>query len=262
MSAIIHKYKGKRCYIRRGQNPEAFNITQLLKHLWRQMTAKFITNDEVKDYISDRDFQKVIFKNARQRPPHPLIQSYYITLWSHIDLHYAMNYILSGFCTAFDEAAIVVLLKQLTVCARSNKFFVGIIQAIWHQLFYHHDVKSAVLDYDTRNVASYSLMSLAVYESNFDIFLRLFNESMNADQQITLATYNCIVRRLGRIPREKFNHQHMAAIDTVWSKVTPSFAYMNKWDRQKWVREMLQICQKFELFELALKVKAFGRVSQ
>ena len=230
-----------------------------MKYLWRHMTANMITKDEVKRYLDDADLHQVMFQNARHHPLHSLIQSYYISLWSQVDLHYAMNYILSDFCTALDEAAIVVLLKQLTVFASSNDIFAGIIQAIWVRLFHHKNIKSAVLDYERKNVASYSLVTLSVYDSYIDTFMRLFNESMNANQQITLDTYKCVARRLGRIPRESFGHQHKEAIETVWSKVIPTLTRLNKRDRQNWVRQMKQICKKFELIELAQAVKVFAR---
>ena len=88
-----------------------------------------------------------------RNPPHPLIQSHYIMLCTNVDIYYAMNYILSAFCNGFDQVAVVTLLKQLSVSSAAHGRFVGIIKAIWDELFHHINLKNDVLYYANRKVA-------------------------------------------------------------------------------------------------------------
>merc|ERR1712129_27630 len=52
-----------------------------------------------------------------ERAPAPHLQSRWVAIWSHINIYYAMNYILSSFCEELNEFALFHLLKQLCVAA-------------------------------------------------------------------------------------------------------------------------------------------------
>ena len=169
--------------------------------------------------------RRIMFNNTANLP-HPLIQSSYISLWANVDIHCTMNYILSAYCTGFDEVAVVTLLKQLTVFSGADGTFVGIIKAIWDELFHHEDFVEDVLGYASRNVASYSLQTSAVHHVDYDEGIlatlnKLFNDSFKAKQEITSATHNCIVRRLEKIPPELFKRRHRRIIAKIWGQVRP-----------------------------------------
>ena len=165
-------------------------------------------------------FYAYMFDDYRN-PPHPLIQSYFIMLWANVDIHFAMNYILSAYCMAFDEVAVVTLLKQLTVCSGADGIYVGVIKAIWDELLLHDVLKEAVLSYSSKNVASHSLLTLAVHDPEMDTFERLLIEAIDANQNITLAVYNFIIQRLKSIPEEELSAGHRSLIRAVWKHSVP-----------------------------------------
>ena len=197
-----------------------------------------------------------------RNPPHPLIQSHYFVLWANLDIYYAMNYLLSAFCSRFDEVAVVTLLKQLTVFSdrdhddESNDF-VYIIKVVWDAVFHREDLKIAVMHHSERNVASYSLRTLAIHHMNADhniltTFFRLFYESMKAKQQITLATYSCVVRRLSWISKRFVAIKHKEMVITIWDEVNSRLKDKDDWD--KWLGLMTQVCRKFGMVELIERI--------
>ena len=189
-SAIIRKYVGKRSVVRNNLSVLDRNISDAMKPSIIHMVNRKFCKTQLRTEVSA--FYVFMFANYRN-PRHPLIQTYYIMLWANVDIHFAMNYVLSAYCTAFDEVAVVSLLKQLTVCSGADGIYFGIIKAIWDRLFHHDVIREAVLHYSNRNVASYSLMTLAVHDPEMDTFERLLVEAIDAYQNITLAVYNTVL---------------------------------------------------------------------
>ena len=205
-----------------------------------------------------------IMFNDTMNSPHPIIQSDYIVLWANVDIYYAMNYVLCGFCTELDEIAVVTLLKQLTVFSLSDD--VHIIKAIWDAILCNNHLRHAALHCEKRNVASYSLRSLSVYHHNFDpkiltTLMKLLKESMDANQRITLATYVCVIQRLGKIPKDIINSGQISAIHRIWGKstvmLTDCSIDIQRRHRELWMGLMLQICWDFKFWPLAKRVRAF-----
>ena len=194
-----------------------------------------------------------------KQPPHPLLQSYFIMLWANLDIYYAMNYILSAFCTAFDEVAVVTLLKQLTVFSSSDGKYVEIIKAIWDAIYPRIRLKNAVLHYATRNVVSYSLMTLAVHHPSYDSFERLLAEGMSANQQITLVVFNSCIQRLRSIPREWVTDCHRKLVRGIWNKMMPLLEEVNvtKHQRRIWISSILRTCDVYGLAYLTERVKSY-----
>ena len=199
-----------------------------------------------------------MFADSRN-PPHPLIQSYYIMLWANANIYHAMNYILSAFCKGLDEVAVVTVLKQLSSYSGGDGAFVNVIKAIWDGIFCNSDLKYAVLQYATQNVASYSLMTLAVHHPSFDTFERLLFEAMDADQQITLVVYNCIARRLIEIPSEMVNDRHRSLVESIWRNSIPLMQKSNITQEQKveWMALMMGICDVYRLECLEECIKTY-----
>ena len=257
-SAIIRKYQGRRInsvQVTSFQS-EDMRIVYKMEILCKEMRGRTITTQEL--CIELAKMSSVIF-NGSADSPHAVIQSDYIVLWANVDIHFAMNYILSAYCTAFDEVAVVTLMKQLTVCSDRYGDYAGIIKAIWNELFHHPTIMNAVLHDITRNVASYSLRSLAVYDHNTSTMMRLLDESMKAKQQITLATYECVISRLGKIPIHKrpLTGKDINTIYRIWVESTVSLKYVHPKTRQAWKDFMLQTCWDLKLPSLTQKIKAF-----
>ena len=66
-------------------------------------------------------------------------QSRWIALWANIDIYYAMNYMLSSFCTQFDEFAVAVLLKQLSEEKEVAHWI--LISSIWKMFSENNDMQ-------------------------------------------------------------------------------------------------------------------------
>ena len=228
---------------------------------------QLMTNAQLEECLAE--FEGVIFENAKKNPPHPLIQSYFIILWTNINIHFAMNYVLSAYCTAFDEVAVVTLLKRLTVFSGADGIYVSIIKAIWEALFHHDALRDAVLSYESRNVASFSLSTLATHYNklegpSLDTFVRIFVSALKANQQITLETYSCIARRLGNITSVDTNQQHVIgiALDVIWSKVMPLLkGALSHRKRRGWVICMVKISDTLKLVTLSEKVRLYAAVN-
>ena len=204
----------------------------------------------------------IVLLNSTAYSSHPLIQSSYISLWANVDIYYAMNYILSAYCTEFDEVAVVTLLKQLTRLSEDDarESFVRIIKAVWDELLSHVDLRDAVLHDASRNVASYSLLSLANNHMNYDgrilaTLVKLFHVSDKAYQQITSSTYNCVVRRLEKISPQFFKRKHRRIISKIWKHVRPRLQDKQFAFRDEWTELMLNVCRKFELTILKGRMK-------
>ena len=226
-----------------------------MRTLWRGIKDKWISKAELIRNLSK--YQDIMFADI-QFPPHPFVQSAYIVLWANADIYFAMNYILSPFCQSLDEVAIVTLLKQLTVFWGEDIKFLeikDIIRAIWNGLYHQPDLKRAVLYFGTRNVASFSLMTLAVHNITSTTFIRLFEDSMVADQRISLNTYDCIARNLGDISKRDITARQLTAIDMVWQKV--SVLLTNNKEKREWITLMLHICNRFKMGDLAGRVWAY-----
>ena len=253
-SAIIQKYKGQRQRM----------LTEEVKVLCPSVGVTSIGRKMARDEMQATavTLREIMFADA-QNPPSALIHSYYITLWSHIDLYYAMNYILNAYCTGFDEVAVVTLLKQLTVSSVSDGIYVNIIKAIWDAIIHQPHLKNAVLQYDNKNVASYSLMTLAVHHMDHDreiltTLMKLFDESLRAKQRVTLATYNCVVRRLDKLHYCFFKKRHRLMMDEIWVEVMPRLPYHQEHVREEWVELMLNVCHNFGLVDLKKRVAEYG----
>ena len=210
--------------------------------------------------------RETILLNCTAYSRHPLIQSCFISLWANVDIYYAMNYMISAFCTAFDEVAVVTLLKQLTQHSvrNSEESFVRIIKAVWDAIFPRDKLKDAVLRDASRNVASYSLLSLANNHMNYDdgileTLVKLFEESTKANQKITSATHNCVVHRLEKISPQIFKKKHKRMIARVWKQVRPRLQHKQDAFRDEWLDLMFHVCRKFELTILKGKIHRVGR---
>ena len=245
------------------RNPFETQLTDYIKEL-------FAIGNKAKDELRMKTevFGEIMFNDTA---PHCLIQSHYISLCAHVDIYYAMNYILSAFCNGFDEVAVVTLLKKLSaVCGRTDgKSFrlVRIIKAIWDGIFQNVELKDAVLNYgyDKKNVASYSLNTLAIHHMDcdseiLDLLMRLFNESIAANQQITLKTFYCIIWRLEKISRRFVTQQQTRMIETIWAEVVHRLQHHPFWD--DWVETMRRISHKFALVQLRHRIRAFELVMQ
>ena len=253
-SAIIRKYRGQR-FIYRPKTGTEFNTSTTMKHLWHDIRDKWISKQELEAQLAL--YQDIMF--ASPVVPHPLIQSNYIVLWANVDIYFAMNYVLSPFCQSLDEATIITLLKQMTVFSGYQGTFANLIKASWNGLHHQHSLKRAVLYYGTRNVASFSLMTLAVHDVASDTFIRLFVDAMDAEQRITLKTFNCIVRNLGNIPINFITQNQVMAISIVWGKVVEQLEQNQSSyrERREWVFLMREICDRLRLDDLAANVRAY-----
>ena len=254
-SAIIRKYQGQRSVIERKQTSLERELTEYVKDLCNRELC-----------VTKVNTMKGVMLSDFQHPPHILVQSYYIVLCANVDIHYAMNYILSAFCTGFDEVAVVTLLKQLTVFSDHNhdedENYVYVIKAIWDRILHQSALKNAVLHNKNKNVASYSLKTLAVHHMCYDqgilsTFLKLLVQSMRTEQDITLTTYNCIVRRLLRISTRLVDETHRTMMTKIWPKVKYRLRYQTGKMKEDWARLMFQVCHKFEMTELTERVNDF-----
>ena len=192
--------------------------------------------------------------------PHVDIQSYYIVLWSNVDIIYTMNYILSAFCTGMNENAVVVFLKQLSVVSggRSGEYL-AVIKAIWDALLLHTEIEKAVLHDSSRNVASFSLMTLAVFDDSLNTTMKLVHDAMIADQKITLATYNCVLRRLSKSNASEVTAEHMIAIEKIWGRTINILKSVDSARRQNWYELMLTVCVRFRMTRMAMTVQMIGQ---
>ena len=148
-----------------------------------------MNNTQREMYLNEHYLLIVFAQNAPTRD----IQSRFISFWSNVDIYYAMNYILSSFCTELNEFAVVILLKQLSVCGgRSGKYWT-IIKSVWHMLFQNKIIQSAVFSCN-KWIASYSLKTLAVFDSDQWSMMTLFNAAHRnaSNQRIEFSTYNAI----------------------------------------------------------------------
>ena len=259
-SAIIRKYQERRINFERAGakslRPKDMRIIYKMELLCKEVRCQAITTHDLQLELAQ--MRQIMFNNT-SNPPHTIIQSDYIVLWANLDICYTMNYILSAFCTGFDEVAFVTLLKQLTVFTDRNGKYVSIIKAIWDEIFHHPSTMNAVLYDITRNVASYSLRSLAVYDHNTSTMMRLLDESMLSKQQITLATYECVIRRLSKLrtPKRLLTPKEIGAIYRVWAKSTALIKSVHPKTRQAWKDFMLQTCWDLRLPSLTQRVKTF-----
>ena len=225
------------------------NLGSAKREYWRCFDQLILGNDEKKLSYHLAAFSKRIFcENAT----HPIIQSYYIMLWANVDIHYAMNYIMSPFCTAFNQVAVVTLLKQLTVCSGADGIYVGIIKAIWDELFLRDNLRDDVLHYATRNVASYSLQTLAAHDPEMDTLTKLFKFAMKTEQKITLTTYNCIACRL-----EIMDKEQLSMISTMWNRSIPLLKSGSNHTRanDNWYELMEKVCDRFNLTHLKSAIR-------
>ena len=254
LSAITRKYFGKRCVIKKDQQSLDRFTTEAIRDL-----SRLVDKNIFKRMGRIRLCSVLPNMFDHKQPSHPLLQSYFIMLWVKVDIHYAMNYILSAFCTAFDEVAVVTLLKQLTAFSSSDGKYAEIIKAIWDAICPHIGLKNAVLNYATRNVASYSLMTLAVHHPSYDSFERLLSEAMSADQQITLVVYNSCVQRLRSIPREWVTDRHRKLVRSIWNNMMPLLVEsdVTKHQRRIWISSILRTCDVYGLAYLTDRIKSY-----
>ena len=257
LSAITRKYVGKRSIIQRFipfRGLLESEVANTMVALVMQMLDRKLSRNVIHNKLSS--FHDFMFADPKH-PPHPLIQTHFIMLWANLDIYYAMNYILSAFCNGFDEVAVVTLLKQLTVLSGKNGAYVNIIKAIWDDLFRRDDMKDDVLR--ILNVASYSLMTLAMYHPSHDTFERLLFEAMDANQQITLVVYSCCVRKLKSIPSERVTERHHALVHSIWNNMMPLLqeSDASRYQKLKWISSVLKLCSVYRLAQLEQTIKAF-----
>ena len=249
-SAIVNKYKGKYILIKKSNIDEKLYA---MSDLW-VLLSRSPQNKYAHKLLSK--FSKEMFcENATH---HPAIQSYYISMWANVDIYFAMNYILSAYCTGFDEVAVVTLLKQLTAFSGETGEFVSIIKAIWEELFHNTDLKDAVLGYSNKNVASYSLLTLTNYDPEMNTLMKLFNEAMEARQQITLSTYHCIVSRLSKISKWLITAEQLSMIGIIWKQSLPLLRdrIFHRRSNEHWFGLMIRVCDRFNLNELKSTIKS------
>ena len=116
-----------------------------------------------------------------------------------------------------------------------------------------------------RNVASYSLMTLAVHDWGMGTLIKLFETAVDAKQQITLATYNCIVRRLEKIGRWKITMGQKSMMHVIWDQSIPLLKdrRTDKGTRDNWYRLVIRVCDRLCLSSLKSMIrehkKAFCR---
>ena len=277
-SAIVAKFKGMRASIKAAQTQleaqliDTYNVIRgkvLGATIGHGCGAEF--QERFRRNLTL--FERIVLGDPPEvkRSPHVFIQSDYIFLRGNLDIHYAMNYILSPFCTGIDEVAVVTLLKQLTAFAdgAGARGYVWIIKAIWDRLLcddrHARDLRDAVLHYADKNVASYSLKTLAVDRPDNDqgilaTLMKLLNVSMEANQNIKLATYNCVIRRLKEIPNDSISLEQLGLIRKIWNKSKLDANIKIRGEaRLKWGELMLAVCHRFNLKELEAEVKMYYR---
>lgn len=230
-SALLQKFQGRQEDIEANTTEMEQQLIQMYKMVRKQavgtrMRHKALHDDRLRGSLLV--FEQIMFSDP-QHPPPFAIQSDYIFLWANLNIYYAMNYILSPLCSGFDDFAIVTLLKQLTVrkdARKGTRSFVNVIKEIWNGIFLRAGLKIVVLHFGGRNVASYSLATLAVEhkKENPEILatlIRLLEESIAENHLITLACYNCVIRRLSMIAPQFINGRELDALRTCWKKSKP-----------------------------------------
>ena len=215
--------------------------------------------DELKPRLAH--YSKVMFAYFDEDVrPHVVIQSYYIVLWANVDINYAMNYILSAFCTEINENAVVILLKQLTAFSGKSGDYWTVIRAIWAALLHHEEIEKGILDDPSKKVASFSLITLALFDDSINTAMRLIHDAMMADQIITLATYNCVLRRLVKSNLTEVTVQHLITIEIMWGRTIPTLqnACSDMWKRLNWYELWLTVAIRFHMSGMAQTVQTIG----
>ena len=135
----------------------------------------------------------------------------------------------------------------------------SIIKAIWDELFLYDDLRDAVLSYAPRNVASYSLLTLAVHDLEVDTMFRLLEFAMDANQQITLSTYHCIVQRLEQENKWAVVKEQRMMIGKIWNHSVPLLENRTTQKRSigYWFGLMMRVCSRFRLIELKARINSF-----
>merc|ERR1712157_184946 len=97
-----------------------------------------------------------------------------------------------------------------------------VIKAIWNKLLEHPVIERAILHDSSKNVASFSLMTLAVFDVTLDTTMPLVYDALIANQKITLQTYNCVLRRLYKCNLTNVDARHvelgMSAVEMIWDR--------------------------------------------
>lgn len=79
--------------------------------------------------------------------------------------------------------------------------------------------------------------------------IRLLEEAMAADQQITLATYSCVIRRLSTIAPQCINGRHryqLAALHASWRKAKNLLWRVNDRSQERlWKKLMVHVLSVF-----------------
>ena len=91
-SAINRKYQGTHREILNNRTWLEVQLTDRIKDLYARELRSAGAIDEYDHELrmKIKALEGIMFINL-QRPPHSIIQSYYIILWANVDIHYAMN---------------------------------------------------------------------------------------------------------------------------------------------------------------------------
>ena len=115
-----------------------------------------------------------------------------------------MSYIVSPFCTALDQRAVVALLKQLSVLQPESPDVIKIIKAVWDRMLKPDakDLLHAVSNFGDGNVLSFSLSTLALGDQQHKdpeilrTMLHVLDWSLERTQRLTLRTYSGVLQRI------------------------------------------------------------------
>ena len=190
-------------------------------------------------------------------PPARRYQSRWIALWSNVDIYYAMNYILSSFCTEFDEFAVVTLLKQLSVCGGT---YLKVIKCVWNMLSVHVDIRDALF-YSDKLIASYSLNALAVFDSDQQTMMKLFYAAIRegANQRIKFATYSAMTNTLLTSRASSYSrtvirilyYSTMNCREIKWRLKSGDRDGKTKNEIQSWFGKIIELCNRHNLSQIS-----------
>ena len=246
-SAIADKCNvGNATFIIAGHEAE---ILSELEYTWDRHFAHFCrASTRCKRSLNDK-LKRMFASCDHSKPLHIKTQSMFIRVWANVNIKYALNYlIMDGYCTQINVHSIVVLLKVMSIIGNSA-YYLPLIKQIWNVILQNSVILNAMLNHSSRNIASYSMLTLAVHDAQLNTIMSILNAAKGTRQIFKQKSLTAVLNRLNDA-RDKSLYKW--AVLALWNRSIPNVFHplFPPEYRRDFVRLMEEICDLYEFPEL------------
>ena len=200
----------------------------------------------------DEKLQHLFLSLNHSKPLQIETQSLFIAIWANVNIQSALNYLLMDvYCTKIDIFAISILLKQFS--STNSAYYCPLIKSIWSAILPNQVLSRLILSgYGVDNVASYSLLTLAIYDVELNTAMNLLNATQSRQQIISLMTLKSVMEKLLHYDKKR---EYRWAIKIFWSK---SARYYSR----HYVESILEMCDVYGLTALRQEILQNSRFAR